>query len=48
MNSSTLIQAYNRTILQNCKLYYSSECLKEDKDELLTESPGNMFHNDIA
>jgi len=22
--------------------------LKEDKDELLTESPGNMFHSDIA
>ena len=41
MSSSKLIQACNRS-------YYSSECVNEDKDELLTESPGNMFHNDIA
>ena len=50
MNSSELIQACNQAKLHNykIKLYYSSECLKEDKDELLTESPGNMFHSDIA
>ena len=50
MNSRELIQACNQAKLHNykIKLYYSSECLKEDKDELLTESPGNMFHSDIA
>ena len=46
MSSSKLIQACNRYKIT--KIYYSSECLNEDKDELLTESPGNMFHNDIA
>ena len=50
MNSSELIQACNQAKLHNYKieLYCSSECLKKDKDELLTESPGNMFHSDIA
>ena len=50
MNSRELIQACNQAKLHNykIKLYYSSECLKEDKDELLTKSPGNMFHSDIA
>ena len=47
MSSSKLIQACNRYKLQKY-IYYRSECLNEDIDELLTESPGNMFHNDIA